>query len=416
MLTAAAPATAVLALASPATADVTLSTHGVDARTTAPVTAQAATSSRLPLRWCGPERYTDDTQDELANGAYRYHAIYAIAADGTDRFSSQASGIQYSLVGASALLENLYGRAIRYDMGTSCGKAYADITTLRLPQTTAQLKTIAPQTDQTLDTLIADLNAAGFPSTVEGDTVADASRRTTNWVVFLDAPGPFGCGQATEFQDPTRSASNANNYGGQVALLFTYDGSFCGPDAVRHEIGHTLGALQRVAPHAFDGWHCDDSSEDTMCYTGTNGGLPGHTYFDYRNDDYWDPPLGPPLPWWTVDLSNFICPDAECDVPAQSTAASAPQTAAAPSAAQAPPGAKNDLHGQVIKLRMHAVRRKGLWRVRLTLRHGVGAAWVLMRCDDDPQLWWINRPARLGATLRAGGKCSTRPRAAAFRL
>ena len=40
-------------------------------------------------------------------------------------------------------------------------------------------------------------------------------------------------------------------------------------------------------------------------------------YFDYGNDDYWDPPQGAPLGWWTLNLSRFICPDARCNRPAQ---------------------------------------------------------------------------------------------------
>lgn len=46
--------------------------------------------------------------------------------------------------------------------------------------------------------------------------------------------------------------------------------------------------------------------------------------FDYRNDDYWDPiavPVMAPavpstvkLPWWTVNLSRFVCPfGGDCD-------------------------------------------------------------------------------------------------------
>ena len=46
------------------------------------------------------------------------------------------------------------------------------------------------------------------------------------------------------------------------------------------------------------------------------GSGPKHgEFFDYGNDDYWDPPNGPPLRWWTVNLSWFICPDAGCNRP-----------------------------------------------------------------------------------------------------
>ena len=85
---------------------------------------------------------------------------------------------------------------------------------------------------------------------------------------------------------------------------------------VRHEIGHNLGALQPEAPHTTDGVHCNDAFEDTMCGSESPkivGADFNGLYFDYGNDDYWDPPRGRPLRWWTVNLSWFICPDARCN-------------------------------------------------------------------------------------------------------
>ena len=90
-----------------------------------------------------------------------------------------------------------------------------------------------------------------------------------------------------------------------------------------HEMGHNLGAIQKVAPHAFDGAHCDDAYEDTMCYSQAPrvaGGQRGQ-FFDYGNDDYWDPPNGAPLPWWTANLNRFLCADATCNVAAPGGAA-----------------------------------------------------------------------------------------------
>ena len=84
---------------------------------------------------------------------------------------------------------------------------------------------------------------------------------------------------------------------------------------MRHEIGHNLGALQAGAPHAFDNAHCNDAYEDTMCSPQSphvSGGQYYGLYFDYRNDDYWDPP-GASLPRWTVNLSRFLCPDSACN-------------------------------------------------------------------------------------------------------
>src|SRR4051812_22682694 len=75
---------------------------------------------RLPTNWCGDTRATDNRENEFQNGAYRYHAIYAIPADGPDRFAAFASIIQGDAFQASALLEQQYGRAIRFDLGTNC--------------------------------------------------------------------------------------------------------------------------------------------------------------------------------------------------------------------------------------------------------------------------------------------------------
>jgi hypothetical protein len=46
-------------------------------------------------------------------------------------------------------------------------------------------------------------------------------------------------------------------------------------------------------------------------------------YFDYGNDDYWDPPQGKPLAWWTVNLNRFLCDSATCNRPAAATARAA---------------------------------------------------------------------------------------------
>jgi hypothetical protein len=53
-----------------------------------------------------------------------------------------------------------------------------------------------------------------------------------------------------------------------------------------------------------------------MCYAAApsrGDGAFNDDFFDYGNDDYWDPPTGAPLAWWTVDLSRFICDTASCN-------------------------------------------------------------------------------------------------------
>jgi hypothetical protein len=139
-----------------------------------------------------------------------------------------------------------------------------------------------------------------------------------NYVVWLDGPGPDGaCGQATLYDDPRRAPTNRNNVGGTVAVIFRDGDGFCDADAVRHEIGHTLGAVQpHAAPHGDPTGHCTDAFEDTLCLDTSPPRGGNHfeaEFFDYGNDDYWDPPNGPALSWWTADLSRFLCAEAGCN-------------------------------------------------------------------------------------------------------
>jgi hypothetical protein len=277
---------------------------------------------RLPSSWCGIQRSSDDTANEFNNGEYRYHAIYALPADAPDRFGQFANTLQADAFQASALLESAYGRAIRFDLGTNCGPQYLDISVVRLPQTTAQMQQRAQTATGTLDAVSDGIDAAGFSTIRPSDTMESASVRNRNYVVWIDGPAPSGaCGQATSYTDSTRDPSNLNNLGGKIAVVFPNGGGgFCSSNTVRHEIGHNLGALQPVAPHAFDGAHCNDAYEDTMCYSNSPrvaGGQRG-LFFDYNNDDYWDPPSGVGLPWWTANLNRFLCPDAACNIAATS--------------------------------------------------------------------------------------------------
>jgi hypothetical protein len=291
----------------------------------------AAVEPGEPDSWCGAAGSVDDTVDQLSNGAYRYHAVYLYAADGQSRFSSDLGAqMQGSAFGASGLLEHLYGRAIRFDMGTNCGQQYLDISVVRSKLTSAQFAAAAKQPNGTLHAITQSLAAAGFPVFSSSMTRAAAAEFLTNYAVWLDAPAPaYTCGVADVFGDPSRKQDNWNNYGGKVAAVFRNGSDFCGEAALRHEIGHTLGALQADAPHAFDGSHCDDAYEDTMCYPNApqrGSGVFENQFFDYGNDDYWDPPQGKPLRWWTLDLSRFICPTATCNTEADGSSPVVPVT------------------------------------------------------------------------------------------
>src|SRR3954447_342733 len=338
------------------------STHGPDPAAVAagaeapavPVHAKPRAAKLVPSAWCGTESSSDNLVNEVDNGPFRYHGVYMVAADAPDRFGVLATSMQTDAFQASSLLESSYGRAIRFDIGTSCGPQYLDISVVRMAESSAQLASLARTPDGTFDAVTRALGAAGFPTIQPSDTTDEAAAHTRNYLVWLDAPAPAGtCGQATIYDDPSRGAENLNNFGGKAAIVFRNGDGFCSSNAARHEIGHNLGALQRIAPHAFDGSHCNDAYEDTMCYP--NSPLVGDgqrgQFFDYGNDDYWSLP-GSPLPWWTIDENRFLCPDASCNVVAGASSPPdplAPQTLTATLPAAASPAPKRS-RGRV---RMH---------------------------------------------------------------
>jgi hypothetical protein len=388
-------------------------THGPD-----PGAVGAGTRARIakavPATWCGTARTTDDASDEVQNGTFKYHAIYMVAADAPNRFDLVASRLQADAFQASALLETSYGRAIRFDMGTNCGPEYLDITVVRMSQTTAQMAAAANTADGTFDAVTGALDAAGFQTIQPSDTYARASGRTRNYLVWLDAPAPSSsCGVAAIYDDPSRAGDNLNNFGGKTAIVFRngQDG-FCSSNAARHEIGHNLGALQPVAPHAFDGAHCDDAYEDTMCYSiapQVAGGERGQ-YFDYRNDDYWSLP-NQPLPWWTVDESRFLCPAATCNVTAGVDATPGPVPPVLPPVAITPPPPRPS-HGRV---KMQAKRQpKGYWKLNLRAT-GQGRGVVVVRCRQrrNGQVRTVfSRSTTLPRTLQRRVRCgASAPRA-----
>jgi hypothetical protein len=291
-------------------------THGPDPASPAAPVARATAASTVD--WCAN---TDPAANQLANGDYRYHAIYVHPADRPSRLAALGGQLQQDAFDASALLEREYGRAIRFDVGTPCGTGQLDISEVQLPFTEAQLAGLAEAAHTaTFEAVAAALRERGIPIAPNDASVDELTALRENFLVWLDGPSPGrSCGQGTALLDATRSDTNLNNLGGKLALVFRNGSRFCSADVVRHEIGHNLGALQPDAPHTTDGVHCNDAYEDTMCELESPklvGGPFNGLYFDYGNDDYWDPPQGAPLGWWTVNLSRFICPDAECNRPA----------------------------------------------------------------------------------------------------
>ena len=234
--------------------------------------------------------FTTDQPDTTSQPTV--HMIYMYASDKASRFSTFGAMFEADANQATNLLGGLYGRGLRFDKRAD---GHLDITVVRSGSNSKRLS------GGNQFTLVAnELKTKGF------------TNPNKKYAVWLDAGSNY-CGQGTLYQDTSRSATNASNVSRTTGIVYrpyptaNADGGFCRGRTLLHEVGHNLGAVQRSAPNAFDGAHCDDDQEDVMCYEQNatfDSGDVGQ--FDYKNDDYWDPPTGT-LPWWTVNLSKYIC-------------------------------------------------------------------------------------------------------------
>jgi hypothetical protein len=231
----------------------------------------------------------------------QFHAIYMYPSNGTNRFGTFAAMIQADARQASDRL-NALGKAVRWD--TRGSGALIDITVVRSSNTAKRL-------------------GSGSQFTLVKNEIASKGFNKANkkYVVWLDAASQY-CGQGELYQDTRRSSANYNELKTTAIVYRPYPtndiatGGFCRGRTAMHEMGHNLGAIQRVAPHAFDGAHCNDSAEDVMCYTSATSTDTGGASFDFGTDDYWDPATTK-LSWWTVNLSTYLCPSpATCASPA----------------------------------------------------------------------------------------------------
>ena len=283
----------------------------------APAPAPAAASAPAPT-WCGTESTRDDTANAASN-APQFKVVYAHASDQPNRFSSYANLIQGDVKAASdrVMTESGGTRTIRFDMGTSCGPQFVDITVVRLPNPAGHY-TVGGGAQ--FDRTAADVRAALGPSAT-----------VRNYVIYADGLShPDAAGQGELYADDRPGADNPHNSGGLFAMLWGRGGSdfFAGAasssEVLVHEVGHNLGAVQDSAPHSTGAGHCNEG-HDVMCYS--DGGprstmthpcpeAPvGLDAFDCNKDDYFSPSpaAGSYLAThWNTYSSRFTCPTVEC--------------------------------------------------------------------------------------------------------
>ncbi len=268
--------------------------------------AQADGSDGLPTQWCGDERTTDAPNSTTRP---QFKVVYAFAADRVDRFGGWKDALQtnVSLIERFLSAESGGSKALRFDMGTSCGAQYVDIQVVPLPGPRAAY---------------AD-NFGAIARDVQRALPAAAGPRNT--IVLADglsgSTQEYGLGESVMGRTgEVAGSTNIHNRGGLTAILFSRDGAPApGParkgwwaEGMLHEMTHNLGAVQWGAPHSTEPpgqtlpqyGHCWQGA-DIMCYVEDGGAahvmvqdcgpLPSAIpqSYDCNRDDYFNPAPAP---------------------------------------------------------------------------------------------------------------------------
>jgi hypothetical protein len=293
--------------------------------------AAAAVPDALPYEWCGEARTTDGTaHDALPASSPRFKLVYAHPADRPDRFDGWRNALQGNVALIQRFLASQSGgaKALRVDMGTSCGPQYVDLQVVHLSGPRSQyvdnfsaiVREVEPRLGQSGGprnvVILADtLNGGGYDYGLGENVLGSAGDR--------------------------RGSGNVHNYGGFASVLFSRDGlpapgagaRSWWPEGFLHEISHNLGAVQWSSPHSTQpaGFslprygHCWQGA-DVMCYVEDSGAAASMRYdcprvggaipqaYDCGRDDYFNPapPAGSYLAThWNVYDSAFLAPCAQ---------------------------------------------------------------------------------------------------------
>lgn len=263
-------------------------------------------STAPPVAWCGTGPSSTDRPDAVAGR--QIHVIYALPADGVDRFADVGPGITTDLAAVVVWWQHQdYTRAPRFDLAAfPCFSSLGalDISQVRLPQNAAYYYDEVTRSGR----LTADLVAAGF---------ADIDKK---YLVYYDAPSlQVGiCGQAR--QNPT--AGGALGYAGvwlAPNIESTPTSSGCGQIespgnrggysamVAAHELIHTFGGLDTWStahpPNACPDTpaHACDSDFDIMRPSGVTYWL-DNAVLDAGHDDYYAHSGS----WWDVQDSSWL--------------------------------------------------------------------------------------------------------------
>ena len=172
--------------------------------------------------WCG----TPTTEDRPATVTGRtIRVVYAIASDGTDRSAERAVQISADVDEISAWWRTQdFEREPRFDRAAFACGSQADVTVIRLPDSTAGLQVNDTRFEKITDAVVSDLRRSGFDK----------------HLVYYDGPTASGspCGEG---------GGTADGAGVAIVYLATCAGV---PTEVvaAHELLHAFGALPASGP------------------------------------------------------------------------------------------------------------------------------------------------------------------------
>jgi hypothetical protein len=229
----------------------------------------APRSTAAPAAWCGSASQTDRAPNGVAGNPI--HWVYAIPSDGADNLAGLASVMQADAEQIDAWWRGQDpARTPRNDVAPfTCGMQL-DITSIRIPRTSAELSPLQGRFSGIVDAL----DATGLDSSL------------TKYVVYFDGPTADAnvCGQG---------GSEPSGFGVAVVYYRSCTGVSTAAVAV-HEALHTLGAVSRSAPHDCDGessGHTCDNEADLM-FPSIGGDPLSAKLLDPGRDDYYAHPGG----------------------------------------------------------------------------------------------------------------------------
>ncbi len=254
-------------------------------------TAPAAVA---PLRWCGNDlAQSDRVHDRM--GGEQIHVIYALPADGPDRFAGLASPIATDVAAIDAWWRREDPtRAPRFDLfdfpGCESRFGKLDLSYARLPDPAS--------------VYVATLDRFQRIATQLGGEPFVFAAPSKKYLVFYDGPVADDriCG----------TGSGSALTGGRRSYAIVYLRSSCDlsignggglADVAAHELLHELGALPLGAPHPCpgdDGHPCDSSVDILAPFY--RGGLLDESTLDVNRDDYY----GHTGTWFDIQDSRWL--------------------------------------------------------------------------------------------------------------